>query len=207
MSASYQIRAKDSSGVLQAIITDFLELAYTKQVNAPGVASFRLLAGHSAIADFEHKGQIEIWRRNADLGIDWYCDFYGLYLDHGYEYTDRDLFTAICPGTNWLLSTRHVMWYAGTADRSEFASKKAETIMKTLVDYNAGPNATVGNGRIRNGAITGLSVQADGANGNTLDWCCAWENLLTTLQDLARVADGDFDLLRIGATTTEFRWY
>jgi hypothetical protein len=50
-------------------------------------------------------------------------------------------------------------------------------------------------------------VEADGANGNTLDWNCAFDNLLVSLQELARVAGGDFDLVKTAAATWEFRWY
>ena len=207
MSANYQVRIKTAAGVTVAILTDFESLAYSKRVNAPGVASWRLHGDHEAISLHEHRGQVEIWRRNADLDIDWYCDFYGLFLDQGYAYTDRDVWTGRSYGTNWLLSTRWVAWYASTANRTKFTATAAETILKTLVDYNAGANATVANGRLREGAITGLSIQADGAGGNTLDWFCPWQSLLPTLQRVADVAGGDFDLVRTGAATVEFRWY
>jgi len=207
MAANYQIIAKTAAGVRTAVITDFLELAYSKRVNAPGICSFRLKGGHSAIADFENRSQIEIWRRNKDQGIGWYCDFYGLYLDHGYQFTDREIFTAACPGTLWLLLTRWILWYAGTTDRNKFTAAAAETILKTLVEYNAGPSATMANSRLREGAITGLSVQADGAEGETLTWHCPWQHLLPTLQRIAQVGGGDFDLVRTGAATVEFRWY
>ncbi len=96
---------------------------------------------------------------------------------------------------------------AGTNNRSTFTDTKAETLMKTLVSYNAGSAATTANGRIRNGAITGLSVQADGGGGNTLSKACAYDNLLSTLQEIAEIGGGDFDLIRTGAQAWEFRWY
>ena len=207
MSANYQIRIKTAAGVLAAILTDFESLAYSKRINSPGVASWRLRGDHDAIALHAHRGQVEIWRRNAGLGIDWYCDFYGLFLDQGYAYSDRDVWTGRAYGTNWLLSTRWVAWYASTTDRTKFTATAAETILKTLVSYNAGANATVVNGRLREGAITGLSIEADGAGGNVLDWFCPWQSLLPTLQSVADVAGGDFDLVRTGAATVEFRWY
>ena len=40
-----------------------------------------------------------------------------------------------------------------------------------------------------------------------LDWFCPWQSLLPTLQRVADVAGGDFDLVRTGAATVEFRWY
>lgn len=207
MSASYKLRLHSAAGALVAEVTDFWELSYTKRVNTPGMLRFKLSADHAAVALLEHKSQVEVHRRNQDLGIDWYCDFPGLYLDQHHAYTDRGVFTANCPGLMWFLGTRIVGWYAGTANRSAFTSDPAETIMKTLVDYNACANATTGNGRQRDGAITGLSIQTDGANGNTLDWNCAWKNLLTELQALALVGGGDFDLVKTAAQAWQFRWY
>ena len=207
MSASYKLRFYSTAGLLLADVTDFWELSYTKRVNTPGMLTFKLREDHAAVALLEHKSQVEVWRRNQKQDIDWYCDFYGLYLDQDRSYTDRAIFVANCPGQMWFLDTRYVAWFAATADRTRFTSDPAETIMKTLVDYNACANATTGNGRRRNGAIIGLSIQADGANGNTLNWNCAWRNLLTTLQALALVGGGDFDLIKTAAQAWQFRWY
>jgi len=207
MTASYKLRLHSAAGALIAEVTDFSELSYTKRVNAPGMLTFKMSEDHAAVALLENRSQVEVHRRNQDLGIDWYCDFYGLYLDQHHAYTDRGVFTANCPGQMWLLGTRIAAWYASTANRTKFTSDPAETIMKTLVDYNACANATTGNGRQRDGAITGLSIQADGANGSTLDWNCAWKNLLTELRALALVAGGDFDLIKTAAQAWEFRWY
>jgi len=207
MATDYELRLAKADGTEFARISDFLALGYRKVANAAGLSTFTLRGDHRVIDDLEHRSQIEIWRRNRAQDLDWYCDFYGLYLDQERERPQRSLFTARCPGVVWLLGTRHVMWTSGYADRSTFSSTAAETIMKTLVDYNAAANATTGNGRIRDGTITGVSVEADGGNGNTLDWTCAWKNLLAELQDLAAVAGGDFDLIKTGDQAWEFRWY
>lgn len=187
--------------------SDFWRLSYAKRVNYPGLLTFNMHGDHAAVALLSNRSQIEVWRRNQRRGIDWYRDFGGLYLSQEHQYTDRDIFTAYCPGQMWFLSTRIIAWYTATADRTAFTSDPAETIMKTLVDYNACANATTGNSRLRDGAVTGLSIQADGANGNTLDWSCAYKKLLTELQDLALVAGGDFDLIKTAAQAWQFRWY
>lgn len=207
MGTDYKLRLKSAAGVLVAEITDFLEVIYVKRVNSPGICGFTLSSEHAAIDLLEHRSQIEVWRRNKLQGIDWYADFYGLFLDQEFEYSRQDLFRARCPGQMWLLDTRHVLWPAGTSDRSQFSSTAAETVLKTLVDYNAAANATTGNGRIRTGTITGLSIEVDGAGGNSIDWFCAWKRLLPELQEIAQVAGGDFDLVKTGAQTWEFRWY
>jgi len=105
-----------------------------------------------------------------------------------------------------LLGKRCVMWNANTANRSAFSAAKAETIAKTLVSYNIGASATTVNGRILDGVNSLISVQADAAGGNTLDWFCEWANLLETLQELAEVGGGDMDLVPVTGGY-EFRWY
>lgn len=211
MGAEYKVRMRSAAGVLVAEVTDFLEIGYTKAVNAPGLATIELPADHQVISSLENRSQVEVWRRYVDalhgIDLDWYCDFYGLYLDQERDYTDRETFTMQCPGQMWFLGTRIVAWAAGTDNRSRFTSTAAETIMKTLVDYNAGANATTVNGRIRAGTITGISCEADGAAGNSVDWFCATDNLMETLQKLATVAGGDFDLIKTAAQAWEFRWY
>lgn len=207
MTTEYQIRVKDVAGATQAIVTDFLSLAYVKRVNEPGLGSFVLHGDHAAIDELVDKGQVEFWRRNQAQGVDWYCDFYGLYREPDRSGGRPGRFVGYCPGQMDMLRWRTVAWKAGTADRSAFTSDPAETIMKTLVAYNAGSSATTGNGRIRTGTITGIATESDGGGGNSTDWYCAFDNLLGTLQDLALIAGGDFDLVKTGAQAWEFRWY
>lgn len=207
MSAEYRLDIHTAAGVKTAEVTDFLSLGYQRRINAPGLLTFSLPGDHRAISGLEHNGEIIVYRRNPAMGLSWTADFWGLYRAQRRWYTDHDLFEARCPGILTMLSWRIVAWYAGVANRSSFQNAKAETVMKTLVSYNAGSNATTGNGRIRNGTITGLSVQADGAGGNTISIDCAWDNLLDTLQKVAGIGGGDFDLVKTDTQAWEFRWY
>lgn len=208
MAPQYRIVLKTAAGVKVADVGDFLSLAYTKQVNAPGLCQFVLNGEHAAVSLLELDSQVEVYRRDNAQGIDWYCDFYGLYRGTEQAFSKGlDRFTAFCPGQLSLLGRRHILYPAGTASRSEFTSVAAETVMKTLVNYNAGASATTGNSRKRNGAITGVSVAADAAGGNTISWSCAWKNLLEQLQAIAQVAGGDFDLVKTGAQAWQFRFY
>lgn len=208
--SDYKIRLYNTSGVLQAEIADFGRLAYTKQRNAPGISSFNLPSNHPAVSYFTDKCQVEIWRRNPSMGLDWHADFYGLYRE-----PERrggvvpGVFTAVAPGQMSMLAWRHVAYKAGTANRSEYSNLPAETVMKSLVTYNATSSATTGAGRIRTGSISGvtIAVEEDNTGGNTVNWSCAWAQLLETLQLLANDAGGDFDLIKTGATSWEFRWY
>lgn len=207
MAAEYYLLIKNAAGTKVAQITDYHYLTYTKVVNSPGMLEFQLDADHSAISTFVLDGQIEVWRRNPDYNIAWYCDFYSFYRYSRYHFTDHGTFVAQCPGQQHLLSRRAVAWFAGTANRSTFAAVPAETIMKTLVQYNATADATVANGRLRAGAIPTITIAADTAAGNVLSWSSAYKNLLGELQDLAQAGGGDFDLVKTGDATWQFRWY
>lgn len=208
MASEHKLIVRTAAGVKVAEVSDILWLSYARAVNDAGLLKFGLNGNHAAIGLLEDKGQIDVYRRNVAMGVAWTCELTALYRRRRKTYTDRDQFEATCPGVMSKLKWRHVAWAAGTANRSEFTSAKAETIMKTLVDYNAGPQATAANGRKRDGTITGIAIEADASGGNTLShWGCAWDNLLETLQGLAQVGGGDFDLIRTGANAFEFRWY
>jgi hypothetical protein len=207
MGAEYRLDVYTAAGAKLAEITDFWSLRYRRQVNAPGVLSFTLAGDHRVVSQIEHNSQIILYRRNPNLGLPWTADFWGLFRGQKRSFSDHDVFEASCPGILTMLGWRVVAWKAGTSNRSSFSSAKAETIMKTLVSYNAGTNATTANGRVRTGTISGVSVQADGAGGNTISVDCAWDNLLEILQKVAAIGGGDFDLIKTGAAAWEFRWY
>jgi len=109
-----------------------------------------------------------------------------------------------------MLKTRIVAYPAMLANKAYFSAAKAETIMKALVAANITSAATVANSRVRDGTnwpSTVISVEADAAGGNTTEWYCAQENLLETLQKLATIAGGDFDLIKTAVNAFEFRFY
>ncbi len=207
MGAEYRIDVYTAAGEKLAEVTDFWALSYRRQVNAPGVLSFVLAGNHRVVSELEHNSQVIVYRRNPTLGLSWTADFYGLFRRQRHSYSDHDVFEATCPGILTILGWRVVAWYAGTSNRSNFQSVAAETVMKTLVNYNAGAQATAANGRVRDGVIAGISVQADSAGGNTISIDCAYDNLLDVLQKTASIGGGDFDLVRTGAAAWEFRWY
>jgi hypothetical protein len=201
----YRLDVYDTSGDKQFVITDFRKLSYVKRVNAPGIVQFDMAGDHSLLDDIAANWQIEVWRKPSD-GT-WGREMTGLYryLNWNYQYDNNA--EIICPGLMSMLGWRIVAWTAAYADRSKFTSEKAETVANTIVKYNCTSSATTGNGRERDGAITGMTVEADGAAGNTVDWYCAWDNVLSSLQDLVKIGGGDFDLVKTSSTAWQFRWY
>lgn len=208
--ADYRIDILSSAGVKRAEITDFNSLAYSKRVNAPGLLTFTLNGNHNDLDQLERNGQIVVYR-SLDNGVNWDEDFVALHQYERRYTTDKglDVFESRSPGIMNMLYWRHNLWYANTSNRSKFSGAKAETIMKTLVSYNLGSNATTGNGRLRTGTLADhtINIQVDGANGNTISRNNAYANVLEELQKLVLVAGGDFDLIKTAANTFEFRWY
>lgn len=209
MSATYQIRTYTPVGVLTNVVTDFRNFAYTKGVNEPGMFSFTIDSHSGMIDDMELDAQVEVWRRDSENGIDWYCDFFGLWRGEMRAANEdgTTTYTAYVPGQMSLIDRSIVAYYADTTDRSRFTAQPAETIAKTLVQYNATSSGTTGDGRLRNVTTVGISIEADAAGGNTIDFTCPWRRLLAALQEVAQIGGGDFDLVKTGARTWEFRWY
>jgi len=206
---SYRLDIRDTSGDLQAVVTDFLYLTYTRRVNEVGLLQFALPPDHPAIAYLTDKAEVEVWRRDARNGVDWYRDFDGLVRTAEWAHLDdgRETFTCWCPSVHTMLGWAIVAYPANTANRSTFSAAKAETIMKTLVTRNLTSSGTTGDGRVRTAPQPGITVEADGAGGNTLTYACAWANVLGALQDIARIGGGDFDLVQSGAAAWQFTWH
>lgn len=210
MAGDYAIIIKTRAGVTKRVLTGqesgFRWLSYTRRLNDIGLLMFDLDAEHDAIDDLERDGQIEVWRWDDANSISAYCDFEALFVDEERS-ADNDgnsVFRAFCPGTLDFLARAVIAWYANTANRTIFSAAKAETILKTLVTYNATSSATTGNGRLRTTDLANISVASDGAGGNAITFACAQDDLLKALQDVARIGDRDFYLTRTGAQAWQF---
>ena len=212
MTNIYRLDIYDLAGAQQYVL-DLKQapttLQYARRVNAPGKVAFTIAGDHPLLLDIEDKWQVEVWRKPS--GGDWGRELTAFYRDlNPWEYTDKSTARLECDGILSMLSWRHVAYYAGVANRSVFRSKEVETIANTLVTYNATTSGTTGDGRIRAAAggypFTGLSVEADGADGSAIDWYCSYANLLETLQKLVQ-GSGDFDIVKTSSTAWQFRYY
>ena len=214
MAAQYKIVLSTPAGVKQHEFVDFDFLTYTKRLHTPGNLRFRVGANSVAAPYLVDRAQVEVYRRNTAVGLDWYVDYVGLVRDDVLEQDEngRDMVTALrCPGILHLLEHRIVDFKSGVANKSAFTSVKGETLLKTLVTYNITSSATTANGRNSDGTMASpisITVQADGAAGNTIgSWGCSFASLLEELKAVAKVAGGDFDLIRASASSFVFNWY
>lgn len=215
--AKYTLIVSNAAGVRQFIVTDFLSLQYQKIVNDIGLLSFSVPDTHSmALSIVERDWQVEVIRSrvsdaNISNAIAAYTDFGGFIRDEE-RVTSSDGKTTVtyyAVGWNDLLNRSIIAYKAGVTNRSAFTSAKAETIIKTFVTYNATSSGTTADGRDRNVPTWGgyVTVQADGAGGNTLDVFFSRTNLLDSIQQIANIGGGDFDMVKTAARAWDFRWY
>lgn len=211
MAPEYKLIIRSSAGVKQAEVSDFRQLAYSEQVNAPGVCTFDLRASHPAVQYLVDKAQIEVWWRDVSSGIAWYQDFDALFRDEENSAPDGvDQITAICPGVLSMLDWRINAYAAGVANKSSWTSLPAETVMKNQITNNFTSTATTANGRDSLGTFADrtITVQANASAGATIaSWTNARKGVLGDLQDLAQIGAGDFDLIKTAAATWDFRFY
>lgn len=208
MQPTFRLDLCSAAGVKYAELSDFLELSAAVRINTAGVLKTVLRGDHPALAALENNGQVELFYKYE--GGSWTRFFGGVYRAQKRNQPNEPYFTLTAIGYLWLLKTRIVAYPSLMANKSYFAAVKAETIMKALVTANITAAATTANGRIRNGdnwPATVISVEADAAGGNTTEWYCAQENVLGTLQKLAKIGGGDFDLVKTAANAFEFRFY
>ncbi len=204
----YKVILLSEAGVKLAEVTEFTQLSYQKQVNSPGLLKMDISGTSPKLDLFQQRRKVEVWRRLPRL-TDYYRDFVGIirgldrWNDNG---LDRATVTAY--GLLSMLDWRIVAWAAGTAGRNQFTGYTGESIMKSLVAWNAGPCATVSEGRVKDGIIPGLGVCVNQDRGAfPLNYACAWKNLLTCLQELAPLTGGDFDISLVGLNDWRFEYY
>lgn len=206
MSTEYQLRIYNRAGALQAVVVDFLSLAYRHQRNAPGILEFDIAPNHAAVTALELDGEVEVWRRVP--GGDWYADFYGLYRwqQQGLDNNGRQWLKVRCPGLLHLLQRAIVAYTKGVAGRSAFTATPAETIIKAMVLYNCTDAGTTTDGRLRDVTLAGVQLESDAARGASLDFECSLQNVLSSAQKAANASGADFTMTKAAAATWQFEW-
>lgn len=207
MAPMYTVSLYNSSGTLQAISQDYLDLAISRTINAPDMAVL-IYDSNSNNAQYLTQGAIiTILRQDTDAGISAATEFSGIIRRIVRTVNDKTTYEVTCVGMLGLLGTRIVAWRAGIANRSKFTSSPAETILKNLFNFNIGSSATTANGRLLAGNITGMTTAATTGAGTVLSVSVAYQNLLGAMQKIADDGGGDFDLLYTAPATWTFTWY
>jgi hypothetical protein len=150
---------------------------------------------------------IEVRRYNPILGVDWYTEYTGFHRTQVDQMSDRGskLFTSYGRSLEDLLHRRFVLYYAGTG-HSTWADL-ADNVMKAIVNENCAVNSTTANGRLQNGQVSGLTVASNLNAAPSWSGSVSWKNVLTAVQEISTANGVDFDVVRTGAATFQFRTY
>lgn len=207
MAPQYSIYVYTAGGTLSAICTDFLSIAVNRTVNAVDAAQFDVNAVSTTAPYIVYGAIVEVYRADIAAGIASTREFAGTIRGITTTYGQTTVITAQAVGTNALLADRIVAYKSGVANRSQFSAQPAETIMKTLYNFNLSTSATVANGRMLDGRLTGAAAATSSGLGNTISFSCAGQNVLNVLQDIQLSAGGDFALVYTAPATWNFVWY
>ena len=207
MAPQYTIYVYTAGGILEAVCTDFLSIAVNRTVNSVDVAQFDVNAVSATAQYIVYGAIVEVYRQDIAAGIASTREFAGTVRGIITSYGQTTVITAQAVGTNAILSDRIVAFKSGVANRSQFSAVPAETVMKTLYNYNLSTSATTANGRLLSGVLSGAAAATSAGLGNTTSLSCSGQNLLSVLQEVQFTAGGDFALIYTAPATWTFTWY
>lgn len=207
MAPQYTISLYNLSGTLQTISQDYLHLVINRTVNAPDMAQFVLDSRSNALNFLNLATIVTITRVDTDAGISASTEFSGLVRRITRIENDRTTYEVTAVGMMAILGDRIVAWRSGVLNRSLFRASPAETVLKTLFNFNVGSSATTANGRLLDGRITGATTSASAGTGTNISIGVAGQNLLSAMQKVADDGGGDFSLTYTAPSTFTFAWH
>lgn len=203
MTTRYQVRIKNTSGVQQALLTEWTRLSFTKTLNDLGGHSLTFDGDRDLASSIGLDYQVEVWRRVEPV-LPWYLEYEGFHRGEIQQTTSRNLALFTSGGVSYddLLRRRVILYPANSTGASK--SGVGETVMKEYVNENVGPGAGSPPRSIASGITTGLAIEPDGATGATWEGERAYQNVLDVLREIAEATDVDFRIVGTGPATFRF---
>lgn len=206
MTASYIVRLKSQTGNYVALFDTWIALNFNHRVDEVGTFRLEIDGNDNRRQFFALDGQVEVWRRDLDVNLDWYIEWEGFVRTRTLMYTERGEVRYIAYASSYLnlIGRRQIAYYADIAQTSKAGA--AETVIKEFVEENAGPSA-VSPPRLYDGVTPGLTVQADAAAGDFWTGNRAWKPLLEVIREIAEDKGVDFDVIGTGPAQFQFVVY
>jgi len=198
----YNIKIYDqSTGTLHGIWNDGLSLQYRKKVNDVGMCVWAVQPDHPALSLVGEDDRVEISVTDgASTGsfLAWETDYHGVYREQqtSTDQSGNEYKLLYFPSAEEVLARSIVAYKAATTDRSLFSSRAISTIFSNVWRYNCTTNGTTADGRERDAISTVSTTGTGSASATTIDYRCAWKNVLTALQELAFLGGNTFDVVR-----------
>ena len=208
--ARYKIRLyRPGDGLLVAEFDNWRTLNVTNTVNSVGHHTISLEGVTGARPDprfdlFTLDSIVEVWRK--PYGKAWYMEYGGFHRTPQTELTEGQHYIFTSYGVSYMdLIKRRRLLYPTTLAQS-IKGDLGETVIKEFVNENAGPGA---NNPLRknNGVTLGLTLEADLARGATWFGQRSWQPLLDIINEVGLATGVDFNVVRTGPGTFEFRCY
>lgn len=209
--AQYKVRLKDQDGIVVAEFDTWVSLSFTHIVNQRGSIRFEIDGDDDRNTLFVTDGQLEVWRRNQIVDLDWYLEWEGFVRTLNTLVTQNGTRRFVAYGFSYLDLARRaeVSWPPNSGQAVKEAI--AETAMKQLVSENIGAAALATDGRAADNIMPGLSIEGDVGAGETWAGAVDDENLTDVLEDIALFTSDDdpvdFDIVGTGDALFEFRTY
>lgn len=207
MAPYYTMQIYDSAGALQAVVTDFDNLAISKQLNAIDMLQFTIRNQSPSAVYMVVNAIIQIYRQDVALGIPNTLEFSGIIRKRVVTQSVVTTYTLQAIGMLGILNYRTIAYKANKVNLSKFTDQPGETILKRLFNYNVGSAATVANGRLLDGRITGMSTAATAGTGTLLTLKCSMQPLLKTMQEVAYSSGLAYTLTYTAPATWVFTTY
>lgn len=207
MSVIYNLQIYSSAGVLQSLITDFESIGISRQCSSVDGCKFTLPSSSQSAQYISYGSIITVSRMDEDRGITLSVEFSGIIRNVTQIVSAVKSLQVTAVGMMSLLGDRIIAWPSKIANRSVFSAVPAETIIKTLFNYNIGSLATTAQGRLLSGVISGMTTAATSGAGTALTLDCSMKSLLQTIQETASTGAGDIDLIYTAPATYTLTWY
>lgn len=205
----YELWLLSDKGDRIALLDNVQSFGYTKAVNSP--MAFHVTMPHTFdVSKFQKDRKVAFYRKpyGGVLGL----EFVGVIesVSRSGRVANR---MVSGPGLNGLLERRFVLYYAGST-KAKYTTKAADDAMKQIVRDNLGASATTANARYVSNVISAsyFSVQADLAQGATLDKQFAWRrvsDVLKEISDASRQAGTEifYEIVPLTESTFEFQTF
>jgi hypothetical protein len=208
MAVQYTIEFIGGLSLPGAVSQDFLDLVISRAVNAPDIMQVEYDASSYNAQQLIMGRQVIVTRVNTEAGISPSVEFAGVIRRIVRRVSNTTTFQVTAVGMMALLGDRIVAWKSGVANRSVWRNAPAEQVLRNLFNFNIGVNATTANGRLLDGDLTGMTNSATGNTGNLISIGLAQQNLLSAMQKVADIGDGDFSLsFTPYPSTWVFNWH
>lgn len=190
----YRIILKNQYYEKVAEFDSWIDLNYARELNGVDTYSFTINSTDPRCELFQLDGMLRIDRKIPGANVAWYQEFIGLHRSDEYRISERGelQYTSVGAGLNDFLARTIINYKEGTIKAEK--SAVGETVIKEYVLENCGEEALVEQPYERQvyGVLPDFVVEPSFGSGILWEGSRAFENLLDTIRDIAKLSNLDY---------------